>query len=117
MLERNTAVGVAAQNNADPRKGNGGVDRDTGEGQRSEIEVVYNSTAADFSSGTPPLFGQEPIRGPAEHSNFFTTGSTPNGHLPSLSRQDPVTPTREGSFRNISPDADSTNSDHSSGTR
>ena len=41
MLERNTAVGVAAQNNADPRKGNGGVDRDTGEGQQSEIEVVY----------------------------------------------------------------------------
>ena len=117
MLEENTAVGVAAQNNADPRNDNGGVDQDTGEGQRSEIEALYDSTAADFSSGTPPLFGQESIRGPAEHTNSFTMGSKRNEHPPSLGQRDPVTPISQGSSRIISPDADSATSDHSSGTR
>ena len=116
MLKENTAVGVAAQNNADPRNNNCRVDQHTREGQRSEIEALYDSTAAEFSSGTPPLFGQESIRSPAKHSNFLTTGSERNGHLPSLSRRDPATPIRQGSSRNISPDADSATSDHSSGT-
>ena len=116
MLEENTAVGVAAQNNADPRNDNDGVDQHIGKGQRSEIEALYDSTTAGFSSGTPPLFGQESIRSPAKHSNCLTTGSERNGHLSSLRRRDPATPIRQGSSQNISPDADSATSDHSSGT-
>ncbi len=172
VLEENTAVVVAAQNNADPRSNDGGVDHptaerspsplqrtvatqspdnnlndDTGEGQRSVIETLCNSTAADISSGTPQLLVQESleeefpwsihlpsslntissqdrvhqsnagqysssiaIRGPAEHPNFLTMRSERNGHPPSLSRRDPVTPIRLVRSRDTFPVADSATS-------
>ena len=176
VLEENTAVAVAAQNDAEPRNDYGGVDHptaerspsplqrtvatqfpdnnlndDTEEGQRSAIETLYYSTAAEIPSGTRQLLVQESleeafpwskhlpaslditltqdwahqnnacqsfssiaIRGPAEHPNLFTMPSERNGHPPSLSRRDPVTPNRPRRSYDIPPAVDSATSYHSS---